>query len=423
MKAVLYLFIASSIFFISCSHKIQTTNESHLAVIRIVDRHDMTETINAPDRLASYEKIDFRSPQPYKEVMRSFKRDALGRQTGILTSYHINGQIKQQLETVSSRAHGSYCQWHPNGQLHIEAQVIEGIAQLNENAQSTWIFDEVSRVFDQQGKLEAEFIYDKGILEGDSKYFYPNGVISKILPYVNNCLEGDAKLYDNKGNLIGSSHYLLDLKHGKTFHTGSFETPPFEEYYENGKLLIGEYFDREHHLISSIDNGNGFMPIYENGVLSRLIEYQKGSQNGLVKNFNDQGDIESIYSVKNLQKHGQEWIYWSHANQSPKLLISWYNDEIHGIVKTWYEDGSLESQKEMAHNMRQGLSNAWYRNGDLMLMEEYENDKLVYGKYYKKGQPQVISSVENGSGTATLYDENGVFLRRIYYRKGETVEK
>jgi antitoxin component YwqK of YwqJK toxin-antitoxin module len=88
-------------------------------------------------------------------------------------------------------------------------------------------------------------------------------------------------------------------------------------------------------------------------------------------------------------------------------------------MKTWYSNGVMESQREINVNKKQGLSFAWYKNGDLMLMEEYENDMLIKGSYFKKGDKAPISRIESGKGLATLYTSDGIFLRKVSYEKGK----
>jgi antitoxin component YwqK of YwqJK toxin-antitoxin module len=66
---------------------------------------------------------------------------------------------------------------------------------------------------------------------------------------------------------------------------------------------------------------------------------------------------------------------------------------------------------------------AWYRDGSLMLIEEYESDVLIKGSYYKKGDTDTISSIENGQGFATLYDSEGKFLKKISYLKGRPIDE
>ena len=97
-------------------------------------------------------------------------------------------------------------------------------------------------------------------------------------------------------------------------------------------------------------------------------------------------------------------------------------DRISGIVKTWYNNGKLESQRELSRNKKNGSSLGWYRDGSLMYMEEYEDDVLSKGQYFKKNHKESVSSIANGNGLATLYDENGIFLRKVLYAKGKAVE-
>ena len=106
----------------------------------------------------------------------------------------------------------------------------------------------------------------------------------------------------------------------------------------------------------------------------------------------------------------------------PKFSVSWDHDTIHGTVKTWYNSGQLQSQREYSRNKKNGASLSWYRNGALMLIEEYEEGRLIKGQYYKKNGKDPVSAVYNGSGTATLYDENGIFLTKVTYAKGDPID-
>jgi hypothetical protein len=55
----------------------------------------------------------------------------------------------------------------------------------------------------------------------------------------------------------------------------------------------------------------------------------------------------------------------------------------------------------------------------MMMIEEYDQDKLVRGNYYPRGECYPITSVEDGNGTATIYDADGTFIRKIIYWHGQ----
>src|SRR5579872_3284420 len=135
-----------------------------LVGIQIQDRNGLTETISTPDRLGIYEEVDFFSTQPYKKVVRVYKKE--GKNHAKITTYHPNGSIWQYLESQEMRAQGAYREWHSNGQLRIEATVIGGTADVSLGSEQDWLFDEVNKVWDEQGHLIAKLPYFKGMLEG-----------------------------------------------------------------------------------------------------------------------------------------------------------------------------------------------------------------------------------------------------------------
>ncbi len=412
-------FLLASFFLAACTRP----SSDKLTMIQITDRHNMSETISIKEKLAKYEGVDFMASQPYQRVMRLYAKDQLGKQKSILTSYHENGLIKEYLEATSSRAFGVYKEWYPSGKLKISAKVIEGIADLSTSAKQSWLFDGVSYAYEEDGILKAEFCYANGKLEGNTIYYYPSGQIEKLLRYHNGELSGESMHYSKDGEVLGFSFYNNGKRDGATIFYGNKDIPAFEERYENGRLVKGQYVDFKGNIQSCIQDGYGFQSIFEEGKLYKKIEYREGMPCGLVEIFSSSQKLLNSYSMLEGKKHGEEWVYYPHLNSTPKLLISWYEDEIHGIVKTWYESGKLESQREMAHNQRQGICSAWYESGERMFVEEYENDRLISGQYYKKGSIPSVSFIDNGMGVATLYDKDGIFLRKVFYKNSEIVQK
>jgi antitoxin component YwqK of YwqJK toxin-antitoxin module len=395
-----------------CASKAEDPNQ--IVSLQIIDRNGFSETISTKDRLANYEKTDFLASQPYQKVLRVFGKSRASKAPAIITSYHPNSQLWQYLETVNGRALGIYREWHPNSQLRLETSVIEGTADITPMAQMSWVFDGQSRVWDEEGNLMAEIRYEKGVLEGPALYYHPNGKISQTIPYHKDVIEGTLTICDDQGAVIEKIPYKKGAKEGQAFG------PHYQETYTSGLLIQAAYTDTSGQVVSTIEKGFGKQAIFKNQRLQSKVEYKKGVAEGEIELFNEEGCLISSYTQVDSKKHGDEWEYYpqKEGTPRPKLCIHWDQDAIQGTVKTWYATGVLESQREMHGNKKHGLSFAWFKEGDLMLMEEYENNTLIKGSYFKKWEKKPVSRVENGKGTATLFDSSGRLLKKIAYDKG-----
>lgn len=401
-------------------HKSQETSEPSLFSVQIIDRNGFSETISSQERLKSISKVDFQKPQPYQKVLRVFSRQGATNSKSMLTTYHNNGHIWQMLEIQDGRAHGLFQEWYSNGKLKIEAHVIEGTPEVTETAQMTWLFDGKNTVWDEQGNVKAEIFYSKGALHSPSKYYHPNGSIEKIIPYEHNHIEGFLKCFDDSGTLIESIPFHEGEKHGCACAYWNPEQIQYLEEYEKGLLLSGKYYTNTGSVLAKVENGRGERALFDRAVLEALLEYRDGVPNGKVSLFSKEGFLISEYHIRNGKKNGVEILYYPRTAQ-PKLSMEWRDDIIHGIAKSWYPSGVLESQRTLSSNKKHGAYLAWYEEGDLMLAEEYENDILVKGSYFKKGEKIPASRIDNGKGFATLYDSQGIFVKKVPYEKGHPV--
>lgn len=405
-------------------HRHAADQSDQIVSMQIIDRNGFTETISIKDRLAPYQSIDFLSPQPYQKVLRVYGKNAQGKSQSKISSYHNNGHIWQLLEVVEGRAHGIYQEWYSNGQLRIQINIIEGLADINELAQTSWVFEGKSEVWDEQGNPIAEIFYEKGLLHGLSSYYYPNGHLSQVIPYDQGNIHGETIRYDEEGNVLERVPFLNGQKQGTATGKWSESTPAYEELWDKGLLLSGVYFDQQGEKLGEVIDGNGTKPLFQDDQLSSRIEYQNGVQQGLVEEYFANGEVHCSYQVLDGKKHGEEWEYYptsTRKRQKPKLNLHWHEDQIEGQVKTWYENGTLESQREIHQQKKQGLSFGWYKNGDLMMVEDYANDLLIKGSYFKKGDKNPVSKIDEGKGLATLFTSEGIFLKKIPYEKGKPI--
>lgn len=414
-----FVSICFLLIFCGCMAHRRMPQESQLASIHFIDHNGLAETISSRDRLAAYEKADFLGSQPYAKIRRDYTRDAEGKSASQLTTYHPNGQIKQYLEVEDNRAHGVYKEWFASGCPKVEGTVVGGIAELNPAAQESWLFDGPCSAWNEDGTLAAEIVYCKGALDGESRYYHRNGCLWKKVHYEKGLIHGRTEVFYDDGKVFFTGNFCKGCQEGPAMRLWPDGSTTAQEHYIDGRLIAGQYFDKQGKETSKIQNGNGFKSIFGKNVLSEKHEYRNGIQEGLVQLHGPNGVMRTYY-IKDDLKEGLETVFRSDkkGENIPMLLVNWHEGLIQGEVKSWYDNGVQESSREMYQNKKHGISMAWYKDGNLMLIEEYDRDKLVRGQYIKKGFKGSISEVEEGKGMATLYDGDGNFLRKVEYDNG-----
>lgn len=415
-KAKLF-YVVLPLLLVSC-HK---SEKGSLVQLQIVDRNGFTKTVTDGEDMRKYEVSDLRGPSHHEKVVRVYDKEG----AGVITLYHDNGVLWQFLETKAHRAHGSYEEYFSNGNIKIKALVSEGVADLTDEAKTSWVFDKESLVFDEEGNRVALLNYEKGVLQGEASYFYADGNVKTKIPYSHGKICGKKKGYDNNGDLILLVNYLEGLREGEAFFKGTKEEGAYEEVYRNDRVVYGKYFDLDGKVFSEIESGSGIKPIFADGYLLRSEAYQRGEREGTITLFRKDRTIESRFEMIDDKKHGEEILYFPAklgAEPIKKLLVTWKEGVIHGKVSSWYPNGVLECEKDMSDHKKEGTLLAWYMDSSLMMVEEYQKGKLINGKYLRKGDNVPISRVIDGMGDAHIYDKNGILLRKISYYNGLPIE-
>lgn len=428
IKCICFSICAASLLSSCASRRmIYTESPPQLNSINIIDRNGLAETISQKDRLSQYEQVNFLNPQPYQKVLRVFKRNEKGDISAVITGYHPNGLPKQYLEVVNNRAFGSYREWHQNGKPKLDAHIIGGAADIDSVAELSWLFDGCSKVWNEEGNLVASIPYLNGELEGTSLYYHPTGKIWKEIPYHKNLVEGLFTIYLDNGSVLQQTLYLQGKKEGQSIRFWPDRTIAFKENYHEDKILTGEYYSSKGDLLEKIANGSGRRVLFGRAEPSEIHEYKNGIQEGEIQVLDPEGKILHVVCTKNGIKDGEEIEYYlpSEVNGAsiPKLSIHWSDGVIQGIVKTWYPSGTQESQREMANNVKNGLLTAWYKDGSVMLIEEYDHDKLIKGEYFMPGETLPVSTIASGRGIATLFDHHGNLVRKVPYSNGKPAPK
>ncbi len=415
--------LALLIFLTSCFHSSNSSGKPgpKLASITFIDKNGLSETITEKDKLKQFQNYNFLGSQPYQKVLRVFVRDDSGKISSIVTSYHDNGEARQYLEVVNGRAHGKYIEWYSSGNKHLEAHIIEGKADIDPGSMATWAFDGLSYAYREDGSIEAQFPYTKGLLNGEVIRYAPDGTVASKAHFKNGLKMGMEEKFFAPENPSEILNYQDGYLNGEALGFYEDKKPLWKEQWLDGFLQKGEYFLPDGSVICSIVDGNGKKAIFTDSKLKETREYYRGEEEGEVLLLDSAGNTLARYILKAGKKNGPEIKYYPVKNKKepkPKLQIEWYDGALQGTVKSWYPSGSIESQREYMSNYKQGLSTAWYLDGSVMLIEEYEKDRLVRGEYRRRGEKNPLSQVQNGKGTATLFDGNGALIKRIRYNEG-----
>ncbi|PQJ82181.1 toxin-antitoxin system YwqK family antitoxin [Polaribacter glomeratus] len=212
---------------------------------------------------AQVEKIHFENGN-IKEIG---EYDSTGKAIGEWKHYHENGQLESIGKYENGEAIGEWKFYYKNGQL-------ERVGKFeNKIATGKWTF-----YFDN-GKLKSIGNLENGQVVGEWKFYYKNGQLKMIGKYANVKPAGEWKFYHENGQLssIGKMEngiVIGDWKH--YYENGQLEKI---ENLKNGKLMyISSYFDVNGTALNqeTLQNGNGFVNEYYQGLLINKIEYING---------------------------------------------------------------------------------------------------------------------------------------------------
>ncbi len=143
-----------------------------------------------------------------------------------------------------------------------------------------------------------------------------------------------------------------------------------------------------------------------------------GARHGLEHAFahNSQSAVQ-ITPWKNGQKHGTEVFY--NVNPHYKAAeVSWEQGRIQGVRRTFYPDGSLQSETPFADNQAHGVAKSYAANGTLTrvsTMREGERDGELIDYWPETGNQRRVLHYDNGTvqGTVREFYPDGSLRREI----------
>ena len=259
-----------------------------------------------------------------------------GKINGKNTRIATNGDVIYDLTYVNGKRNGSCKYHHPSGNLNTES------IQKNNKTQGPTTY------FDHMGLLYATTTYVDSKEYGLEEYFYPNG--SKRLSHsnVDDKIEGEQIIYNQKDEPVVKLYY--DESFITSFWVIGQEGT--EKLGKNKKTIEGKYPNGKTAVSISVDkmlfNGaykifsDTGSPIYtteyknsrfngknifyrENGKKYVEANYTDGGRNGETTYYDENGDIAISYKSKNGDYHGDYKIYKNGKLVSTK---TYFDDEL-----------------------------------------------------------------------------------------------
>lgn len=202
---------------------------------------------------------------------------------------------------------------------------------------------------DSEGKLiyQATFKDDKPV--GEMKRFHPNGKTKAVLKFTEGSNESDAKLFDERGNLVAEGKYVEQKKSGKWNYLINSKVVLTENYQDGLKEGTSQRFYSTGELLEECnwkaDKLNGtYRTYFQDGKVFLECNYLDGHRNGkFISQFsNGYPEIDGNYKD---DARDLDWNYYdSEGNllytlkfESGKLLNPEVQDSIDNSKKGVYK--------------------------------------------------------------------------------------
>lgn len=118
------------------------------------------------------------------------------------------------------------------------------------------------------------------------------------------------------------------------------------------------------------------------------------SQIDTVKTFYENGKIESKIPYENKLRHGEAVFFWNNGNVKEKR--TYVNDKVSGTITNFYEDGKIKEQYSINDGKRSGIT-SYYDSSGKSTDIVFENgvrkgqDYLLIGKYREEDYQKLLA--------------------------------
>jgi antitoxin component YwqK of YwqJK toxin-antitoxin module len=158
------------------------------------------------------------NPNPDGSRERYERRKSDFAKQGLYQRFRVDGKLAEEAHFVADTLEGERRYYYPNGTLESKEYYKKGV------------IDGKFQGFYENGSLQIEKVFVNGSLNGELKTFYPDGVVKEKVMLKNNEEDGPFTEYYPNGKIKAEGLY-------KPTEDGSVEHGELKEYDENGELV------------------------------------------------------------------------------------------------------------------------------------------------------------------------------------------
>lgn len=155
-----------------------------------------------------------------------------------------------------------------------------------------------------------------------------------------------------------------------------------------------------------------------------LVEYKDGIRDGVLKRYEERGEILE-YEVKYVHGKQEGPIIYYYFDGILKQQCNYENDILQGPCKEYHRNGQLRSEVNYVAGNREGPMKYYFANGNIEREINYVNNKEegVYSWYYENGKLSSNCIYKEGKidGLCNQYYEDGSVASEAIYDMGVQV--
>ncbi len=337
-----------------------------------------------------------------------------GKPDGYWKTYFESGVLKSEGNRVDFQLEGKWVFYREDGLKMMEINYNGG---KKNGLRITYREDET---------VNENFVMDKK--EGLTTYYYADGKIKRVVPFMDELENGNGFEYDKNGNIIVVTEYrrgyVVSRESINRTDLNGLRQGRWKFFYEDGKLQSeGTYragkrdgyfktYDRKGNLtdlkkysedieivdVPEISKLTIVTEYYPNGKVKSLTTFRENLPDGIRREYDEEGKIISAS------------VFVQGIRLSEGILNEDGTKE--GMWKEFFANGSLRAEGRYAGGRKVGAWQFKYESGSLEQKGEYNNEGKLIGKwewYFENGNLRAEEYYTNGlkDGMATEFDYNG----------------